>query len=150
MINLLPINADGTVAVDDALQPGAATDILEQTAALYARVGFNPPWISYLAVEGTHAVGVCSFKSAPVEGRVEIAYFTFPGNEGRGIATAMAARLVAIARDRPGVACIAAQTLPGRNASHRILEKLGFHAVGTVEHPGDGTVLEWQLVRART
>jgi hypothetical protein len=37
-----------------------------------------------------------------------------------------------------------AQTLPERNASHRILEKLGFEAVGTINHPEDGEVLEWQ------
>jgi RimJ/RimL family protein N-acetyltransferase len=41
---------------------------------------------------------------------------------------------------------VAAQTLPERNASHRVLEKLGFEAVETVDHPEDGMVLEWQLM----
>jgi RimJ/RimL family protein N-acetyltransferase len=40
---------------------------------------------------------------------------------------------------------VAAQTLPERNASHRVLEKLGFRHVETIEHPEDGTVWEWQL-----
>ena len=39
----------------------------------------------------------------------------------------------------------AAQTLPERNASHRILEKLGFRHITTIDHPEDGTVWEWQL-----
>lgn len=149
-IDLMPIEADGSVAVDCAQLPAGLPEILQQTAAFYSRVGFAAPWISYLAMEGTRAVGICSFKSAPVDGRVEIAYFTLPGHEGKGIATAMAARLVAIAQSRPEVARIAAQTLAERNASHRVLEKLGFRTIGTMEHPDDGIVLEWQLANART
>lgn len=115
------------------------------TAALYARVGFEEPWIGYLALaEGaTVAVGACGFKSPPRDGRVEIAYFTFPEREGRGVASAMAAELVAMARRRERSLVLAAQTLPERNASHRILEKLGFRHVDTIEHAEDGTVWEW-------
>jgi RimJ/RimL family protein N-acetyltransferase len=40
---------------------------------------------------------------------------------------------------------VAAQTLPEHNASHRILEKLGFWHVDTIDHPEDGTVWEWHL-----
>ena len=40
---------------------------------------------------------------------------------------------------------MAAQTLPGRNASHRVLENLGFLHVATLDHPEDGTIWEWQL-----
>jgi RimJ/RimL family protein N-acetyltransferase len=75
---------------------------------------------------------------------VEIAYFTFPGNEGRGIATRMASELVAIARQN-GVRAVKAQTLPRENASTRILEKLGFSKAGSVRHPEDGEVWEWRL-----
>jgi [ribosomal protein S5]-alanine N-acetyltransferase len=99
-------------------------------------------------VEGPQVVGICSFKSAPLNGRVEMAYFTFPEHEGRGIATEMASQLVAMTTARPDVSSVAAQTLPERNASHRVLEKLGFRAMGTVNHPQDGVVLEWQLTRA--
>lgn len=37
------------------------------------------------------------------------------------------------------------QTLPEENASTSILKKLGFRLVGTVEHPEDGPVWEWEL-----
>jgi ribosomal-protein-alanine N-acetyltransferase len=40
---------------------------------------------------------------------------------------------------------VTAQTLPERNASHRILGKLAFRHLGIVDHPEDGTVWEWRL-----
>ena len=91
-------------------------------------------------------VGTCGYKSKPEDGRVEIAYFTIPEFEGRGYASAMAARLVALAREHKSSVVVAAQTLPERNASHRVLEKAGFRHVDTIEHPEDGKVWEWQLV----
>jgi len=112
-------------------------------ATLYDIVGFEEPWIGYLAFLGDAAVGTCGFKSAPCDGRVEIAYFTFPGFEGRGIATSMAAGLLAVARRQDPTVLVTARTLPERNASHRVLEKLEFRAIGLVEDPEDGIVLEW-------
>jgi hypothetical protein len=57
----------------------------------------------------------------------------------------MAGALVAIAASHDPAVLVTAQTLCERNASHRVLEKLGFRDIGTVEHPQDGTVLEWEL-----
>jgi ribosomal-protein-alanine N-acetyltransferase len=90
-------------------------------------------------------VGTCGYKAKPQDGRVEIAYFTFPEAEGLGYASAMAAGLVAITREQDASIVVAAQTLPERNASHRVLEKLGFLHVDTIEHPEDGMVWEWRL-----
>ena len=146
-MRLLAISEDGSVEGYDGEQNAELAEVLTHTIGLYSRVGFEAPWISYLAVDGSEAVGVCSFKSRPTGGRVEIAYFTFPAFEGRGIATAMASRLVEIATSWPERLVVAAQTMPVRNASHRILEKLGFEVVETVEHPEDGAVLEWRLAR---
>ncbi len=64
-------------------------------------------------------------------------------------------QLLAIAKDGsvPGysgertAALTDVQTVPERNASHRVLENLGFEPAGAVEHPEDGTVLEWRLMR---
>src|SRR5262245_16391161 len=46
-------------------------------------------WFGYFAIEGEtqQMVGACSFKGPPDDGALEIAYFTFPGFEGRGIGT---------------------------------------------------------------
>ena len=107
--------------------------------------GAGTPWGGYTAlVEGTQ-VGECAFKSAPVHGRVEIAYHTFDGFERRGFGTQMARALVAIARAAEPSLVVIAQTLRESNASTRILDKIGFTCVRTVLHPEDGEVLEWHL-----
>ena len=119
--------------------------VVESTVALYQKHGFVRPWVGYLAANDSGAVGTCGFKSPPSSGRVEIAYFTFPGHEGRGVATAMAKELVHIANHAyPGIQ-IVAQTLREESASTTILRKLGFELSGTIEHPDDGMVWEWTL-----
>src|ERR1039457_6338407 len=43
-----------------------------------------PDWFGHLAIEGEsqQLAGICSLKGPPVEGAVEMAYFTFPGSRG--------------------------------------------------------------------
>ena len=103
------------------------------------------PWGGYFAYSDGVQVGECAFKSVPVDGRVEIAYHTFEPFERRGLATQMARELVAIARRTDPALVIVAQTLRETNASARILQKIGFTCVGSVQHPEDGEVLEWHL-----
>jgi RimJ/RimL family protein N-acetyltransferase len=114
------------------------------TLGLYDRTGEAAPWISYLgrAQDGS-VVGVCSFTAPPTDREVEIAYFTFPGHEGIGWASAMATELVRVARAhgaRP-----VAHTLPEANPSTRILEKLGFKRAGVVHDDEAGEVWRWSL-----
>jgi RimJ/RimL family protein N-acetyltransferase len=78
---------------------------------------------------------------------VEIAYFTFQGYEGRGYATRMARALIDRAWETEADVIIAAQTLPNESASTTILRRLGFALVGSINHPEDGEVWEWQLRR---
>lgn len=118
--------------------------VVEATLEVYRRHGFVRPWVSYLSVIHNEPVGACAFKSPPANGRVEISYFTFPGNEGQGIATDMARELVHRATTEDASVAVFAQTLPATNASTSILKKLGFRWLGVVEHPEDGTVWEWE------
>ena len=144
-LRLIQIDIDGTPHEDAGILSKQAADVCAQTAALYRSVGFNPPWVGYLALQQLQLVGTCAFSAAPKNGRVEIAYFTFPEFEGRGIATSMAKKLIEIAQgsnDRP---MVFAQTLPVVNASNSILKKLGFKYAGEVSHPEEGIVWEWQL-----
>jgi ubiquinone/menaquinone biosynthesis C-methylase UbiE/RimJ/RimL family protein N-acetyltransferase len=143
-MQLIEIKNDGTP--DPAIPlSGEALEVCEATAALYHREGFVPPWIGYLAVEGSSIVGTCAFKSPPRNNRAEIAYHTFARHEGKGLATEMARRLVAIARGAsPGIT-IFAQTQPVENASNRIVQNLGFRFLGPVSHPTDGEAWEWEL-----
>jgi ribosomal-protein-alanine N-acetyltransferase len=144
-LQLIPLDRDGKPRAYSGPLPEVTAEVFDATVKLYDVVGFEEPWVSYLALAGGTPVGTCAFKSPPVDFRVEIAYFTFPEFEGRGFATAMAAELIAIARRHQPSVIVAAQTLPERNASHRVLEKLRFRHIATLEHPEDGTVWEWQL-----
>lgn len=128
------------IVIDDFLR-----EVIEATVAHYQRTGFVPPWTGYLGVDGGGPVGVCGFKGPPADGRVEIAYGTTPGHEGKGVATALARELVKIARTTDERLNVFAQTLPEENASTSILKKLGFKMIGTVDHPDDGLVWEWEL-----
>ena len=123
-----------------------ASHVCQSTCSLYSAVGtFISPWTGYLALFERNIFGTCAFKSPPHDGKVEIAYFTFPGFEGRGFATAMARNLISIARKaQPGIV-ITAQTLPKPNASNAILKKLGFKLVGTAMDQEVGMVWEWHL-----
>ncbi|MEW5837356.1 MAG: GNAT family N-acetyltransferase [Pseudomonadota bacterium] len=117
-------------------------ELCTSTIAMYPNGAPIPPWSGYLAEEQGVFIGTCAFKAPPESGEVEIAYFTFPEHEGRGVASLMAKSLIELAI-KHSVVKIKAQTLPGKNASTRILEKLGFEFSGSIVHPTDGEVWEW-------
>lgn len=144
MIELVPITNLGAPAAIEDLPP-VAQEVISATIQMYLAGGYEPPWIGYLALEAGRCVGTCAFKTPPSDQSVEIAYFTFPGHEGRGVASRMASALIEVARAaRPGLA-IVAQTLPEENASNRVLKRLGFTFSGEMNHPADGRVWEWRL-----
>lgn len=117
-------------------------DLCASTIAMYPNGVPMLPWAGYLVAKQGVFMGTCAFKAPPESGEVEIAYFTFPEHQGRGVATLMAQSLVDLAK-KHGVVKIKAQTLPETNASTRILVKLGFKFSGLIIHPTDGEVWEW-------
>lgn len=118
--------------------------VCDANLRLYHEQGFLRPWIAYLALQEDVVLGTCAFKSPPNAGKVEIAYFTFPEHEGKGIATWMAEQLIAIAHREDRHLVVTAQTLPEKNASTAILEKLGFTRTGEAWDEEVGTVWAWQ------
>ena len=128
-IRLVETGLDGR-PVEDLPLPDVARSVCEATAAAYRNTGFVRPWIGYFGYLDGQVVGTCAFKTTPQAGRVEIAYFTFPGHEGKGIATRMARQLVQLAQGTDNGIGIMAQTLPQENASTAILRKLGFRRIG--------------------
>jgi [ribosomal protein S5]-alanine N-acetyltransferase len=143
-MELIDITQDGVPARPVDALPDIVADVMAATSEMYKATGYRPPWIGYLALDNGECVGTCAFKTPPAGGRVEIAYFTFPGHEGRGVATAMARHLLEKALTEPQPLRICAQTLPEHNASTRVLEKLGFQQIAEFDHPEDGRVWEWE------
>ena len=107
-------------------------------------------WWTYLFVHRGDAklIGLGGFKGAPnVEGVVEIGYALAPAYRGRGLASEAARGMLAYAFSHPEVRGVVAHTLPEKNASTRVLERVGFVHVGTVHDPDDGEVWRWSLGR---
>ena len=142
MIKLVAIQRDGSLAQESGPLPEVARSVIEQTVRLYESVGWNFPWVGYLAFEDDVCVGTCAFKGPLKNDAVEIAYHTFPSHEGRGVATRMAERLCSIAKAAAPNIRVTAQTLPEENASARVLHKLGFVLKGSVIDPKVGTAWE--------
>lgn len=145
-MQLVPISQDGKVEAPPEVSGDVIAQVVEAAVDLYLRRGFSPPWTVYLAVENGRCVGSCGFASPPSDGEVELAYFTFPGNEGSRIASRMAGALISLCQPeaaRNGLAFIA-HTLPTDGPSPTILRKLGFAFHGAIEHPEDGTVWKWR------
>jgi ribosomal-protein-alanine N-acetyltransferase len=137
---------------------GRSTKAQDESAAVHRIVGrtlTSPPatvdephWGGYCVVDrDTHeVVGSCAFKTPPSDdGVAETAYFTYPGFEGRGYATTMARELVELASKSAAVRRVIAHTLPEKNASTRVLERVGMTFVGEVMDPEDGRVWRWQV-----
>jgi [ribosomal protein S5]-alanine N-acetyltransferase len=145
-MRLVPIDCTGTTAAPVQGAAEVVGQVVEATIALYERRGFVPPWTGYLAVEGNEIVGTCGFAGPPRAGEVEIAYFTLPGNEGKGIAKRMAGSLLEMTKaeaSRQGVQFIA-HTLPENGPSTSILRSLRFKLEGEIQHPEDGSVWKWR------
>lgn len=123
--------------------------VAENSAAFQERNGIEAPWGGYLALDpvSREVLGTCGFKGPPdAAGAVEIAYFTLPGHEGKGIGTAMARHLCLLASRQVGVRILRAHTLPEPSASTRILARVGFGHVADVADPEDGPVWRWERV----
>lgn len=145
-IELIQINPQGRPVRAVGKLDDIAQQVCTATAALYAAAGFVPPWVGYLAWRDDHVVGGCAFKSAPVDGKVEIGYFTFPDWEGQGIGTLMVRQLLDIAHTAQPQLTVIAQTGNEEGASSAILRKLGFTFARAFEHIDDGEIWEWQWV----
>jgi len=107
-------------------------------------------WWTYLFVhtQDRMLVGSGGFKGKPDDsGMVEIGYEIVPEYRNRGLATEAAQGLVDYAFSHPQVNTVQAHTLPERNPSTRVLEKVGMKYVGTVHDPHDGEIWHWRLTR---
>ncbi|WP_185965036.1 GNAT family N-acetyltransferase [Glacieibacterium frigidum] len=139
----LPADLDLDQAADNWGSAYGDRDGLRAIIGELFRTQRPQPWGNYLARRDGEAVGLCAFKAPPADGAVEIAYGTFPPVQRQGVAQAMAAGLIEIARGR-GVVLVVAHTLPEPNTSNRILARLGFSFAGDAEDPDDGHVWLWQ------
>lgn len=90
------------------------------------------------------AVGQLGAKGEPdARGDLEIGYGLNPDARNQGYATEAVGALVAALLERPDVRRVTAQTAVSNPASGRVLDKLGFVAVGTSWDEEDGDLIVW-------
>lgn len=142
---LVRCERDGFPAAADAQLSEALAEMCGMTATLYERLGFELPWVSYLAMVDGAYVGGGAFVGAPKDGQVEIAYFTLSAFEGQGYASETARKLVSLARTTDPAVALTAKTMPQENASTAILRRLGFERVGTAIDHEIGEAWLWTL-----
>lgn len=142
--SIIQCDAEGKPVSGIESMPQALVDNCLASAGLYRRIGFCLPWVSYVSIKDGAGVGGGAFVGPPRDGIVEIAYFTLPEYEARGYAFKTAAELCRIARTALPDITLSAFTLPGPNASTRILAKLGFRHIGMAHDDDAGEVWQWR------
>lgn len=144
-IRLVQCGQDGTPIEPLGPLPQVLQENSAATAALFASIGFAPPWVGYVTVYGAQPVGGCAFVGAPRDGAVEVAYFTLEEFERRGFATQALARMIEIARQADPAVTLTAKTLPQENASTMILRRNGFDFAGETTDHEIGLAWAWVL-----
>ncbi len=132
-VRLVQCDPHGAPAENLGVLPPVLRENCEATAALFASIGFTPPWVGYVTVDNDQPVGGCAFIGAPKDGAVEVAYFTLDEFEGRGFAKRAVTRMIEIAQRADRTVSLTAKTLPQENASTTILRRNGFEFAGETE-----------------
>jgi RimJ/RimL family protein N-acetyltransferase len=118
-------------------------EVLEMFRVLYSRQGFSPPWIGYFVMREGKIAGACGFKNVPVNGKVEIAYWTFREYEHQGVATEVCNELVWLARRTDPSVVVTARTCSLSNTSSRVLRKNGFVHTDVIYDDECQDIFEW-------
>jgi ribosomal-protein-alanine N-acetyltransferase len=143
-LDLLDAALAGDIALASRLGhdvvPGWVTfrDALQRTRDAVAADPGEAAWGSrvFVTADPPELVGWGGFKGPPDNGVVEIGYEIAEARQGRGLATAAARALVAEAFADDRVTAVIAHTLAERNASNRVLEKVGFRYDGEATQRG--------------
>jgi ribosomal-protein-alanine N-acetyltransferase len=107
-------------------------------------------WWTYLFVHkpDRKLIGLGGFKGlVNEEGMVELGYEIAPAYRRRGLAVEAAQGMIQYAFAHPEIKRVDAHTLPEKNASTGVLEKLGMKFVEAVRDPQDGEVWRWSINR---
>ena len=101
--------------------------------------------VPFLIVSTSRAtvLGACGFKTAPVDGRVEISYGLAHAERGRGIATIAIGMLLERAAESGEVKEVVAHIVPGNVASSRLAARLGFTPEGLLDDADGEQVMRW-------
>jgi RimJ/RimL family protein N-acetyltransferase len=107
-------------------------------------------WWTYLFIHKADRtlIGLGGFKGkADADGMVEIGYSIAPAYRRRGLASEAARAMIEYALSHTHVTRVDAHTLPEKNPSTKVLQKVGMKFMGEVHDPEDGYIWHWSLKR---
>lgn len=137
-----PVDFGATVVPQGALPPPKVA--MRSLAQLEA--GTQALWcVPFLIVPKSREaiLGGCRFKSAPVDGSVEISYGVAPSQRGRGIASMGVGQLLQLATSSGIVQQVIARILPDNVASSKVVDHLGFVKGHSLIDSDGEEVVQW-------
>jgi RimJ/RimL family protein N-acetyltransferase len=146
--NLRRLAASEPIALDALQVSEGALPPPKTVARALAQLDLDTPalWcVPFLIVSTARStvLGACGFKTAPVNGSVEISYGVARAERGRGIATLAIGRLLQLAASSGLVQEVVAHILPGNVASSKVVARLGFLPEGLLADADGELVMRW-------
>ena len=137
-----PVELEALTVAEGALPPP------KTVARALAQLGLATPaaWcVPFLIISTSRAMvlGACGFKTAPVDGRVEISYGLARAERGRGVATIAIGKLLERAAASGLVEEVVAHILPDNVASSKVVVRLGFTPEGLLADTDGEQVMRW-------
>ncbi|MFN4091495.1 MAG: GNAT family N-acetyltransferase [Brevundimonas sp.] len=130
----------GLTLADGGVGPPAVLEMLRGLAGTI-RPGFAPA--AWMIVRDGEIVGLCSVVKPPAGGSVDIGYGIADSRQKRGFASLAVGEVLDWARGDDRVAIVTAETSIDNPASQRVLERNGFHRIGTRDDDEDGALICW-------
>ena len=137
-----PIELAGLQIPEGALPPAKTV----ARAVMQLDSGTPAFWcIPFLIVATSRStlLGACGFKTAPVDGIVEISYGIARAERGRGAATVAIDHLLRLAASSGLVEQVVAHILPHNVASSKLVARLGFSPAGSLVDTDGELVTRW-------
>jgi RimJ/RimL family protein N-acetyltransferase len=128
-----------------ALPPDALLAMAERDLQAGKPAIWHAPFL-FVDEQGV-VVGSGGFKGLPREGRVEIGYGVASTFRGRGFATTAVEQLLGLAFAQVEIVGVVAETATDNLPSQRVLQKLGFGAIGRRDCSDDGPLIVWNFDR---
>ena len=126
-----PVEFEALQIPDGALPPPKTV----ARALMQLDLGTSAFWcVPFLIVATSRStlLGACGFKTAPVNGSVEISYGIARSERGRGAATIAIRQLLQLAVSSELVQQVVAHILPDNIASSKVVARLGFSPEGSL------------------
>jgi [ribosomal protein S5]-alanine N-acetyltransferase len=146
--NLRRLAASESVELQGLQVPEGALPPPKTVSRALAQLDLGTPifWcVPFLIVSTSRStvLGACGFKTAPINGDVEISYGVARAERGRGVATLALSRLLQMAASTGLAKEVVAHILPSNVASSKVVMRLGFITSGLVVDTDGEQVMRW-------